>query len=157
MKLIANGNDWNCLRCRPPTQNKMKCFGCKRTIAQNRIPIECTQCKNLYHANCAGTKVDTYLKTKEWVCNKCTISFLPFGGIDNEQLKLTNLGKNLNFGEHLQSHPTFSIQTLLDKFPGTFSCDDFSFDTGVSKYYTPSEFLNAKFEKNSFSILHIIV
>ena len=156
MKLIANGNSWNCSQCRPPpSRNKIKCFGCKKTIAQNRIPIECTQCKQSYHANCEGTKVDIFLKSNEWVCKKCTISSLPFANIDNEQLKLTNLGKNFNFGEHIQSHPTFSIQTLLDKFPGTFSSDDFSFETGVSKYYTPSEFFSAKFVQNHFSVLHI--
>ena len=69
--------------------------------------------------------------------------------------KITNQGKDIEFGEHLQSHPAFSIQTLLDKFPGSFSCEDFSFETGESKYYTPSEFFSAKFKKNSFSILHI--
>ena len=43
----------------------------------------------------------------------------------------------------------------MDKFPGTFSVEDFSFDTGTSKYFTPSQFISAKFEKNSFSALHI--
>ena len=155
MRLIGNGDDWNCKKCRPPSRNKIKCSGCKKTIAQNRIPLTCTQCKNYYHASCERISVDSYLKSKEWICNKCICSSLPFEGIDNEKLKITNQGKDIEFGEHLQSHPAFSIQTLLDKFPGSFSCEDFSFDTGVSKYYTPSEFLSSKFKKNGFSILHI--
>ena len=155
LQIIGSGNDWNCHRCRPPSRNKIKCSGCKHTIAQNRIPIACTQCKNLYHAGCEGIKVDQYLKSQEWVCKKCICMSLPFDSIDNEKLKLTNQGKDVEFGEHLQSHPAFSIQTLLDKFPGSFSCEDFSFETGVSKYYTPSEFFSTKFKKNGFSILHI--
>ena len=110
LQIIASGNDWNCRRCRPPSRNKIKCFGCKKTIAQNRVPITCTQCKNPYHAGCEGIKVDLYLKSHEWVCKKCICMSLPFESIDNEKLKLTNQGKDVEFGEHLQSHPAFSIQ-----------------------------------------------
>ena len=155
LRIIGSGNDWNCQGCRPPSRNKIKCFGCKNTIATNRIPIACTQCKKSYHASCEGISVDLYLKSKEWICRKCICLCMPFESIDNEKLKLTNQCKDLESGGDLQSHPTFSIQTLLDKFPGSFSCEDFSFETGVSKYYTPSEFFSAKFNKNNFSVLHI--
>ena len=80
---------------------------------------------------------------------------MPFFGIDNEKVRLTLQAKDVPFGEHIQSHPNFTLQTLLDKFPGSLSCEDFSCDTGASKYYTPSEFLSAKFKKDSFSVLHI--
>ena len=65
------------------------------------------------------------------------------------------MAKDVPFGDHIHSHPSFSIQTLLDKFPGSFSCEDFTSDTSTSRYYTPSEFLGAKFKKDSFSTLHI--
>ena len=150
LRIIANGDDWNCKNCRPPSRNKIKCFGCKKTIAQNRIPITCTKCKNVHHASCERISVEFYLKSKDWICNKCICSSMPFENIDNEKLKITIQAKDIEFGEHLQSNPAFSIQTLLDKFPGSFSCEDFSFETGVSKYYTPSEFFSAKLKKKWF-------
>ena len=69
-------------------------------------------------------------------------------------MKGKDLGKDSFFTDNI-SLSSFSIQSLLDKFPSSFSCEDFSFENGTSKYYTPSESLNRKFKNNSFSLLHI--
>ena len=156
IKIRDDGNDWNCISCRTPIfSDKVKCAECKKTICKNRVLINCSDCKKSYHANCADISVDKYLSLSSWSCNNCISSPLPFFGIDTEKLRLTLEGKDVIYGDRLQSHPNFSIQTLLDKFPGTFSCEDFTSDTISSKYFTPSEFLNAKFRKDSFSVFHI--
>ena len=53
--------------------------------------------------------------------------------------------------------PSFTIQTLLDKMPGNRDeqTDDFLSDTILSKYYSSSEFLKAKFPKHPFSMFHL--
>ena len=157
LTIIDGGNDWNCFKCRPhlTKPNKTRCFDCKKTIPKNRVPIRCSNCANSYHSSCSGITIDKFNELNSWLCRTCLCAGLPFYNIDDEKFKLTTLAKDILDGEHLRSHPTFSIQSLLDKFPGTFSVEDFSFDTGTSKYFTPSQFISAKFEKNSFSALHI--
>ena len=124
------------------------------SIAKNLTPLKCSTCFNQFHSSCGGIKVKDYNKLNNWDCNKCLSGNLPFSGIGDEIFKLTLLGKDSFFTDNI-SLPSFSIQSLLDKFPGSFSCEDFSFENGTSKYYTPSEFLNRKFKNNSFSLLHI--
>ena len=65
--------------------------------------------------------------------------------------------KDINFGDHVNLSPSFSIQSLLDKIPGSFSdsSGDFLTDSISSKYYTPREFLASKFHKSSFSVFNI--
>ena len=67
------------------------------------------------------------------------------------------LGKDTNFGDYTNISPSYTIQTLLDKIPGTSHSgnDDFLSDSITSKYFTPSEFITSKPDKNDFSILHI--
>ena len=151
------GLDWNCNSCRTPVNNSknVKCLACKKKISSNRTLIRCSECKKDYHAKCAGISIDVYNSLTSWSCDRCVDSTMPFSKIDNELLRLTLQAKDSYFGEHIQHAPSFSIQTLLDKFPGTLSCEDFSLDTVTSKYYTPSEFIGAKFKKGSFTMLHI--
>ena len=156
LRIKEHGNDWNCSACRlTVSENKVKCFECKKTICKNRVLIKCSDCKKTYHAICAGISVQNYGDLISWSCNNCISASMPFVGIDNEKLRLTLQAKDVLSGENLRSHPSFSLQTLLDKFPGTLSCEDFTSDAATSKYYTPSEFLSAKFKKKSFSVLHI--
>ena len=66
-------------------------------------------------------------------------------------------GKDLQFGDHIQLSPSFTIKTLLDKIGGTIETRNLNFlsDTVFSKYYTPSEFLASKFDRDKFSIFHL--
>ncbi len=84
---------------------------------------------------------------------------MPFSKLDNEKLKLTMLAKDVNFGDQVTLSPSFTIQSLLDKIPGSLngSSDDFLADSISSKYYTPSEFLCSKFDKSSFGMIHLNV
>ena len=65
--------------------------------------------------------------------------------------------KDTNFGDHVILSPSFSIQSLLDKIPGSMNCnsDEFLTDSISSRYYTPSEFLSSKFKQTSFSMIHM--
>ena len=65
--------------------------------------------------------------------------------------------KDTHFGDHVTLSPSFTIQSLIDKIPGSmnYNSDDFLTDSISSKYYTPSEFLASKFKKTSFSMIHL--
>lgn len=153
--LKERGDDWNCNKCRPPIRNKTKCGKCKKTVCRNRAPIKCVKCKKEYHGTCAGISHAHYTKLCSWNCDKCCDVNFPFSKIDNELLKLTLAAKDTCLGDYMNHTPSFAIQSLLEKFPGSLSCEDISIDTGSSKYYTPSEFIGSKFKKGSFSVLHI--
>ena len=77
--------------------------------------------------------------------------------LDNEKLKLTMQAKDINFGDQVNLSPSFTIQSPLEKNPGSNngSNDDFLSDTISSKYYTPRDFLTSKFNKSTFGIIHI--
>ena len=101
--------------------------------------------------------IKNFKKLDSWICNRCIVDTLPFANIDNEKLKLTMQAKDTIFGDHVNLSPSFTIQSLLDKMPGSMndSSDDFLTDSISSKYYTPSEFLASKFKKTSFSMIHL--
>ena len=92
-----------------------------------------------------------------WICGVCIDDTLPFAKLDNEKLKLTMQAKDTIFGDNVTLSPSFTIQSLLDKMPGSMisNSDDFLTDSISSRYYTPSEFLAAKFQKNYFSMIHM--
>ena len=92
-----------------------------------------------------------------WNCNSCLLKNLPFYNLDNSKLKLTLQGLSAEDTTGLKLLPSFTIQSLLDKIPGTFTIetDEFISDSTVSKYYKVDEFITSKISKNSFSILHL--
>ena len=61
------------------------------------------------------------------MCKICIDDTLPFAKLDNEKLKLTIQAKDANFGDHVIHSPSFTIQSLIDKIPGSMNCnsDDF--------------------------------
>ena len=161
--LVDSGNNWNCQSCveqkEPKNKNnncKTKCNKCRKTIAKKKVIIKCNQCECYYHSICAGVSFSQFRKCTSWTCNLCVEIILPFATLSDEKLKLTLKGKDITFGENITLTPSFTIQSLLEKIPGTFSekTEDYLSDTVDSKYYTPSEFLASKF-KQPFSILHI--
>ena len=77
---------------------------------------------------------------------------LPFANINDENMKLTSRGfsdENIDFV--VNKCPSFSIKRLLDQMTGQkIDTDQFMSNTILSKYYTTSDFLSAKFSnKNS--------
>ena len=159
--LMASGNAWNCHNCakqdKPKTAAcKTKCNKCNKTISKNKVIINCNQCKSYYHSICSGVSFAQFRKCSSWTCDLFVERTLPFATLTDEKLKLTLKGKDITFGENITLTPSFTIGSLLEKIPGTFSDknEDYLSDSVESKYYTPSEFLASKF-KHSFSILHI--
>ena len=85
-----------------------------------------------------------------WMCNICIDDTLPFLKLDNETFKLTMQAKDTHFGDHVVLSPSFTIQSLLDKIPGSMNYNSDDFLTISSRYYTSSEFLTSKFQKTSY-------
>ena len=138
-------------------QFQVKCASCRSTINKDKVGIKCDMCSKYYHSKCASITMKTFKKLASWHCDHCIHDILPFAKLDSEQLKLTMQGKDIKFGDNITLSPSFTTQSLLDKIPGfsNFSEDDFLSDTISSKYYTPSEFLENKFRKDRFSMIHI--
>ena len=87
----------------------------------------------------------------------CLLRNLPFFELDDPQLKLTLQARSVDDSTGLKLLPNFTIQSLLDKIPGSFTIetDEFVSDSTVSKYYKIDEFMSAKIPKNAFSTLHL--
>ena len=62
-----------------------------------------------------------FRKCSSWTCTFCIDRTLPFATLSDEKLKLTIKGKDVKFGEYITLTPSFTIQSLLDKIPWTFS------------------------------------
>ena len=81
------------------------------------------------------------------ICSGCTMKTLPFGNINDENMKLTNHGLSDDSIDFVvDTCPSFSIKSLLDQMPvQKIDTDQFMSNTIHSKYYTTSDFLSAKF------------
>ena len=145
------GDVWLCKNCTLNVRkiDIVKCSTCRSTIPKHKIEIKCTICNKFYHSKCAQLKIKTFQTLDSWVCNICIDNTFPFAKLDNEKLKLTMQAKDTTFGDNIILSPSFTIQSLLDKIPGTMNSnsDDFLTDSISSRYYTPSEFLASKFKK----------
>ena len=139
-----NSNEWYCNLCAEP--KLPKCSWCKKKLSKNHRDNHCQLCFKTFHKKCLQTTF----------CYSCSSKELPFCNIDDVVLGLTLEGKD-NFAERINSYPSFSVKTLLDKFPGEIKIETDNFlSKGInSKYYSPAEFLKAKIEKSNFSVLHI--
>ena len=115
---------------------------------------KCTSCLEFYHFKCLNICGKTELN---WICNKCQLDEMPFSGVENTNFMLTLEGKDAVESENFRLYPSFTIQSLLDKIPGTFriETDEFISDSIQSKYYTPDEFVKSKIPKNVFTIFHM--
>lgn len=142
-------NKWYCNKCAPPI--KSKCSFCKKKIHLSNLNHQCKLCKKFYHKKCQPLCGNSSL-----ICNSCTIKEMPFTGIDDNLLGLTV--KGTKFMENsLNLSPSFTIKSLLDKFPGEIEVQTEDEISGMtsSQYYTPHEFTQAKFSKTCLSIFHI--
>ena len=134
-----------------------KCGLCSKRV-KNYAFIEknrCSNCNNFFHFKCLGLKEGS--KSASWYCQVCLLRNLPFFELDDPQLKLTLQARSVDDSTGLKLLPNFTIQSLLDKIPGSFTIetDEFVSDSTVSKYYKIDEFMSAKIPKNAFSTLHL--
>ena len=135
-----------------------KCSLCSKRI-KNHALVEknrCNSCHNYFHFKCLGLKDGS--SSKSWNCHFCLLNNLPFFNLDNSKLKLTLEGRSAEDSVGLlKLLPSFTVQSLLDKIPGSFTIetDEFITDSTSSKYYKIDEFVTAKIPKNSFTILHM--
>ena len=134
-----------------------KCSLCNKRI-KNHALVEknkCNSCQNFFHFKCLGLKDGS--RSKSWSCQNCLLKNLPFFNLDDSKLKLTIEGRSAEDSVGLKLLPSFTVQSLLDKIPGSFTIetDEFLSDSTSSKYYKIDEFVTAKIPKNSFTILHM--
>ena len=134
-----------------------KCPMCSRRV-KNYASIEknrCNNCKNFFHFKCLGLNEGS--KSTSWLCQVCLLRNLPFYELDNTNLQLTLQARSVDDSSGLKILPNFTIQSLLDKIPGSFTIetDEFISDSTVSKYYKLDEFLSNKIPKITFSIFHL--
>ena len=87
---------------------------------------------------------------KDFICSACINKCLPF-------FKLQNLEFLDNFDKtKLPNCPSFNIQSLLDELKiNENENNEFIEENLKSTYYNPEDFLNAQFNKKSFSVLHL--
>ena len=143
-KMEYKTTEWRCNTC---AELKLpKCSSCKRKLANNQRDHRCQSCFKYFHKKCLHSTI----------CYNCSGNELPFSNIDDVVLGLTLEAKE-NLVDRLNYYPSFSMKTLLDKFPGEIriETDDFLSNGINSKYYSPIEFLKANFPNDNFSILHI--
>ena len=137
-------------------QRKRKCNSCSKAIKKHFPANCCLECKKYFHLKCSEIPKRNAHIPKDWVCSKCSISFLPFASMDKNALLLTLDGLDDKVIDSLNNVPNFSMKSLLDKMPGQrFSTDEFIGDNITSKYLTPGEFLREKTPRNNFSIFHL--
>ena len=135
---------------------KSKCGLCRNRFKTNNPFALCNCCSSFYHLKCASLTKNSFPLPSDWKCCKCSIQTLPFSSINNDDFLLTSHGLDSTSIDYLKDVPSFSIQTLLDQFPGEkFAKDDFLSSTIESKYYTPAQFINEKFSKRKFTMIHL--
>ena len=136
--------------------SKSKCGNCSRRIYKNFPFFFCNQCSKNYHLKCSNDSKETYINSVNWQCDKCVTQELPFSCINDNDFNAIRHGFRNNFNEILTDLPGFTIQSLLDKMPSQkFSTDEFLSSSINSKYYSPTDFIDAKFSKNSFTMIHL--
>ena len=144
--------NWICEKCLPIS--KTNCLMCKKLV---HVPkLKCLTCKKFSHIKCSD--LSKFNPQNNWLCNICLDNELPFSGIDSTVFNLMIQGKE-KLHDQIKALPSFKINTLLDKFPGEIKIqtDEMNLGTINSKYYTPTEFLSANFDKDNFSVFHVNV
>ena len=93
------------------------------------------------------------MKREIYLCSESLFSYLSLSQVTNYEFD--QFFKDKSNLDHL---PGFKIQSLIDDLKKNQNEDNsFISDSINSKYFTPSEFIQEKFDKNNFSILHVNV
>ena len=117
----------------------------------------CCHCRYDFHLKCEQINNKDIPLSPDWICLGCTMKALPFGNINDENMKLAYHGLSDECIDFLvDKGPSFSIKSLLDEIPGQkINTDQFMSNSILSKYYTTSDFLSANFSNKIFSIFHL--
>ena len=136
---------------------KCKCAGCKKVIKRNNPAANCSICYNYFHLKCEKLCKPDFPLPSSWCCSLCLLKILPFSTIGDDNMSMTLNGMaDETISILAEGAPSFSIKSLLDVIPGQkFDTDEFMTDTILSKYYTISDFSNAKFSNKKFKIFHL--
>ena len=127
-------------------RNTNKCGKCRKRVIN--LQFRCKECRIYLHKKCVQNN-----NVEEIMCNACLNKHLPFFKVTNNDF-LNNFNDKLNAG----NLPSFKIQSLLDEIKKNENEDNsFLSDSIKSSYFTPSEFVENKFTKKAFSIIHLNV
>ena len=139
------------------TDRRVSCFACRKRIKKGISVAHCCKCLYYFHLKCEQLNKNDIAYLPDWICTSCTMNVLPFSNVNDESMKLANQGLcDADIDFIVDKCPSFSIQSLLDEMPGQkIDTDQFMSNTILSKYYTASDFLSAKFSNKIFSIFHL--
>jgi len=138
------------------SRDKNKCGNCSKSIYRNFPFFSCKRCSKNYHIKCSLDCRETYLNSTNWECDHCVTQQLPFSCINNNELNAIKHGFRDIHSDVLAALPGFTIQSLLDQMPAQkFNTDEFLSYSINSKYYSPTEFIDAKFSKKAFTMIHL--
>ena len=139
----------------PVPNKKSKCGQCSNRINQF-VYLYCHSCQKFFHLYHYSLKKKNLPLPPDWACDSCTISVLPFSNITKDDFLFTIHGISEKTSNPFSGLSSFSIKSLLDKLPGQkISTDEFLSNSVESKYFTPAEFINEKFDKKPFSMVHL--
>jgi len=139
-----------------PDCSGKKCGSCSRKIHSNVPNYFCKTCLKPYHQKCSLDSKEIYANSSNWQCDKCVLQEFPFHSLNENVFDATRQGISNNFNYVLDGLPSFTIKSLLDKMPAQkFTTDEFLTNSISSKYYSPTEFIDAKFSKKAFSMIHL--
>ena len=130
----------------PVNNRKLKCHDCNKRIQVGTPLTHCCECQYYFHLKCENVN-RTYLPLpSDWICLCCTMKALPFGSINDENMKLTNHGLSDESIDFVVGKCTsFTIKSLLDQMPcQQIDTDQFMSNTILSKYYTTDDFVFLK-------------
>ena len=125
--------------------SRTKCGKCKNKLIL--FQHKCKSCSKYFHKKC----LPNLNGDKAFICTACINKSLPFFKLQNLEF-LDNLDDKTKYG----NCPSFNIQSLLDELKRNDNeNNEFMGETLKSTYYNPEDFINAKLNKNSFSIIHL--
>ena len=139
---------------------KGKCGHCRKFMPEILRVINFNTCNKFYHVKCCRTTQKAFrnlkMRNELWCCMKCSSKLLPFSNLDNNELYLEMQATPIPSSDFVQGMSSFTIQSLLNEMPGqNYETDEFMSESITSKYFSPSQFLESKLQKNMFSMVHI--
>ena len=124
------------------TNRKLMCFGWKKRTEIGTYVAHCYQCRYDFHLKCEQINNKDIPLPPDWICLGCTMKALPFGNINDENMKLAYHGLSDECIDFLMDKClSFSIKSLLDEMLGQkINTYQFMSNSILSKYYTTSDF-----------------
>ena len=124
-----------------------KCCECKKKIT--KFQNKCSECNHYIHKQCLPKNHND----GKSICTTCLFNHLSLSQVSNHEFHQFFKEKT-----DFENIPGFKIQSLIDDLKKNQNEDNsFISDSIKSKYFTPSEFMEYKFDKSTFSILHVNV